>query len=73
MFSYSGPICLACGAELPEALRWTASLRCHDCRELNAALRVEHTHGERGLRLRSSIRDRAEPDGARLQPLPEAA
>jgi hypothetical protein len=49
MFSQLTCICLACGAELPEPLRWTASLRCHDCRELNAPLRVEHTHGERAL------------------------
>ena len=25
--------CLACGDELAEPLRRTASLRCHDCRE----------------------------------------
>jgi hypothetical protein len=73
MFDHGGFICLACGAELPEPLRSTASLRCHDCRELNAALRVEHTHGERALRLRGSTRHRAEPEGARLQPLLDAA
>ena len=49
MFSHGGFTCLACGAELPKPLRLTASLRCHDCRELNAPLRVEHTHGERAL------------------------
>jgi hypothetical protein len=71
--SSGGFICLACGAELPEPLRWTASLRCHDCRELNAPLRVEHTHGEHRRRLSRSIRDRGELGGARLQPLPDAA
>jgi hypothetical protein len=29
----SEPFCLACGDELAEPLRRTASLRCHDCRE----------------------------------------
>ncbi len=72
MFS-GGFICLACGAELPEPLRWTASLRCHDCRELNAPLRVEHTQGEHRRRLSRSIRDRGELGGARFQPLPDAA
>jgi hypothetical protein len=73
MFSSGGLICLACGAALPEPLRATASLRCHDCRELNAPLRAEHTHGQRGLRLRSSTGDRGESESARLQPLAYAA
>jgi hypothetical protein len=59
MFSYGGLICLACGVELPEPLRWSASLRCHDCRELNAPLRVEHTQ--------------CEHEAAGLQPLADAA
>jgi hypothetical protein len=59
MSSYGGLICLACGAELPEPLRATASLRCHDCRELNAPLRVEHTQ--------------CEHEASGLQPLAEAA
>jgi hypothetical protein len=67
MSSRGGFICLACGSELPEPLRLTASLRCHDCRELNAPLRVEHAHGERA-RLRQGERE-----GARLQALLDAA
>jgi len=59
-------ICLACGGELPEPLRRTASLRCHDCRDLNAPLRVEHARWERALRLRRSIVDGGEPEGWRL-------
>jgi hypothetical protein len=49
---FGGFICLACGGELPEPLRRTASLRCHDCRELNTPLRIEHARWERALRLR---------------------
>jgi hypothetical protein len=63
MFSQSPLICLACGGELPEPLRRTASLRCHDCRDLNAPLRVEHARWERALMLRRS----------RWQPLADAA
>lgn len=50
MSRLGGLICLACGRDLPDSLRWTASLRCHDCRELNRPLRVEHGHWERELR-----------------------
>jgi hypothetical protein len=32
---------------LAEPLRLVASLRCHDCRDLNAPLRVEHARWER--------------------------
>jgi len=60
-------ICIACGGELPEPLRRTASLRCHDCRDLNAPLRVEHARWERALRLRRSILDGGEVEG--WQPL----
>jgi hypothetical protein len=28
-------------------LRWTGSLRCHDCRALNAPVRLEHARWER--------------------------
>ena len=73
MFRDGGFICLACGGELPEPLRRTASLRCHDCRELNAPLRVEHARWERGLRLRRSKLDRGEPEGPRWQPLADVA
>jgi hypothetical protein len=67
--SHSGFICLACGGELAEPLRRAASLRCHDCRELDAPLRVEHASWERALRLRRSILDRGEP----WQPLADVA
>jgi hypothetical protein len=67
MSSHSAFICLACGGDLPEPLRRTASLRCHDCRELNAPLRVEHARLERALR--RSILDRGEPHGPSWQPL----
>jgi hypothetical protein len=63
MFSQDPFICFACGGELPEPLRRTASLRCHDCRDLNAPLRFEHARWERALRLRRS----------RWQPLADVA
>jgi hypothetical protein len=49
--SSCGFICLACGQELPERLRWTASLRCQSCRESNAPLNIEFGRLERALRL----------------------
>jgi hypothetical protein len=74
MLTSDGPfICLACGRELAEPLLRTASLRCHDCRELNAPLRVEHASWERALRLRSSLLDRGEPESPRWQPLADVA
>jgi hypothetical protein len=55
-----GIICLACGAQLPEALRWTASLRCHGCRELEAPLRADLARSERNSRctLPATLADR---------------
>jgi hypothetical protein len=47
-------ICLACGCELSDRVRWTGSLRCVECRELNAPLRLEHARWERALRLSRS-------------------
>jgi hypothetical protein len=73
MSRHGGFICLACGGELADPLRRTASLRCHDCRELNVPLRVEHVRWERALRLRGSILDRGEPEGERWQALPGVA
>jgi hypothetical protein len=73
MFGHGPFICLACGGELPEPLRRTASLRCLDCRELSAPLRVEHARRERALRLRRSILDHGEPDDARWEPLADVA
>jgi hypothetical protein len=73
MSSQGGLICLACGGELAEPLRHTASLRCHDCRDLNAPLRVEHAGWELALRLRRSILDRGEPESPRWQPLADLA
>jgi hypothetical protein len=49
-----GFICLACGCELPEPLRRTASLRCHDCRALNAPLHVEHARRARAFGFKSA-------------------
>lgn len=69
MSSYGGFICLACGGELPEPLQRTASLRCHDCRDVNAPLTVEHARSERALRLRRSLLDRGKPDDPGWQPL----
>jgi hypothetical protein len=57
MSSFGGFICLACGDELPESLRWMASLRCLDCREANSPLRVEHARWERARRLERSTLD----------------
>jgi hypothetical protein len=71
MSSRGGLICLACGGELPEPLRHTASLRCHDCRDLNVPLRVELARWEHALR--RSILDRFEPEVPRLQPLADVA
>lgn len=50
MSSLGGIICLACGRELPDSLRWTASLRCHDCRDANAPLRADFGRWEREYR-----------------------
>jgi len=44
-------ICLACGRELPDRVRSAGSLRCAECRKLNAPLRLEHARWERALRL----------------------
>jgi hypothetical protein len=71
--SHGAFICLACGGELAEPLRRTASLRCHDCRELNAPLRDEHASWERALRLRRSLLDRGEPENPRWEPLADVA
>jgi len=34
--------CLACGRPLPTLLLLTGSIRCHDCREDEAPVKVEH-------------------------------
>jgi hypothetical protein len=67
--SHVGFICLACGGELADPLRRTASLRCHDCRELDAPLRVEHASWERALMLMRSRLD----GGERFLPLADVA
>jgi hypothetical protein len=36
------PKCLACGGVLAPTLRVSGSLRCHDCRDVNAPLRAEY-------------------------------
>jgi hypothetical protein len=46
-----GLICLACGVELPESLRWAASLRCHGCRDLSSPLRADLARWEQEFRL----------------------
>jgi|GraSoiStandDraft_16_1057320.scaffolds.fasta_scaffold844594_2 hypothetical protein len=33
--------CLSCGTDLAEALRRTASLRCHECRDAGAPISFE--------------------------------
>jgi hypothetical protein len=35
------PFCLACGEDLAEPLKRTASLRCHDCRETSEPISFE--------------------------------
>jgi hypothetical protein len=50
MRDFSGIICLACGAELPESLRRAASLRCQTCRELSSPLRTDLARWEREFR-----------------------
>jgi hypothetical protein len=54
MSNLGGIICLACGIELPESLRWTASLRCHRCRELQSPLSAEFARWEQEFRLMRS-------------------
>jgi hypothetical protein len=49
--------CLACGVELVEPLRRTASLRCHDCRDAGAPVSFE-------LALRARAIGRAQPTHA---------
>jgi hypothetical protein len=66
----AGIICLACGVELPESLRWTASLRCHGCRELDSPLRADFARWEQESRL---IRSRVESLGAYSALAPTAA
>jgi hypothetical protein len=73
MLSHGPFICLACGGELPEPLRRTASLRCLDCRDLSAPLRVEHTRWELALRVRNSRLDRGDLAGPPWQPLADVA
>ena len=51
MHDFGGIICLACGLELPESLRWTASLRCHTCRELNSPLQADFARWEQEFRV----------------------
>jgi hypothetical protein len=51
MRDFGQMICLACGSELPESLRWGASLRCQTCREHSAPLRTDFARWEREFRL----------------------
>jgi len=37
----SKPVCLACGGPLAALLFFTGSVRCQDCRDAKAPLRVE--------------------------------
>jgi hypothetical protein len=46
--------CLSCGCEMPEPLRRTASLRCHDCREAGEPISLELA-----LRARAMVHARA--------------
>lgn len=55
----SGLRCLACGRRLDESLAVVGSLRCHDCRESNAALKESaHDGSERGMREHESPSER---------------
>jgi hypothetical protein len=57
--------CLACGCAMPDRVRATGSLRCAECRELNAPLSLEHARWERALRLsRSQLDPSEEPTAA---------
>jgi hypothetical protein len=58
MSSYGGFICLACGNDLPRALRLTVSLRCDGCREVDAPVHVAHARRARA-RNRSAERPAA--------------
>jgi len=58
----SGPFCLACGDELAEPLRRTASLRCHDCREGGEPISFELA-----LRARAAMQAR-EAEALRREP-----
>lgn len=69
MSELGGVICLACGGDLPDVLRRTASLRCHDCREGHTPLRADLAGWERDFRLLH-----ARLDGLRASPMwPTAA
>jgi hypothetical protein len=48
-------ICLACGEEMAPCLLRAASLRCHDCRERHAQLRVDLVEPPLALPPRSDI------------------
>jgi hypothetical protein len=50
----SEPFCLACGDNLAESLKRTASLRCHDCREAGEPISFELA-----LRARAAMQARA--------------
>jgi hypothetical protein len=58
----SGPFCLACGDELAEPLKRTASLRCHDCREAGEPISFQLA-----LRARAAMQARA-ADTLRCEP-----
>jgi hypothetical protein len=58
MSDLGGIICLACGAELSDSLRRLASLRCHDCKELQTPLRADLAGWERDFRLLHARLDR---------------
>jgi hypothetical protein len=55
MSSFDDLFCLACGEEMAEPLRWTASLRCHDCMETGEPISVELVLRARGSASRRRV------------------
>jgi hypothetical protein len=49
-------MCLSCGEELSPSLERSASLRCHDCRDLSAPIRQELLVPATKLRRRFRLR-----------------
>jgi hypothetical protein len=48
--------CLSCGVELVDSLRHTASLRCHDCRDVDAPISSDFVRRAREISRAQSMR-----------------
>jgi hypothetical protein len=59
------PFCLSCGDHLAEPLKRTASLRCHDCREVGEPISFELALRARAMQAQAAERLRREPPAGR--------